>query len=288
MNETPSLDDLSLFLTVADSGSLSAAARYSGIPLPTLSRRMGKLETALGRALFLRGPAGYTLTAEGRALADRIADLRGVRRKLALWQGATAGPVAVRITAGFWTSRHLATTLRPADTPLWCPAFVPSNAALDIARREADIGIRNQPPASTRLAIRRLRRIDYAVYGTGPGITGFVTLPENLPAPPSQRWLRAHHGDQITTTASDTRLCLDLALSGFGRIVMPCFAGDAEPGLLRLSDPITEISHEEWLVSHHEARHDPPVRAALTAIAAALTQSTANPAPPAIDSPPPA
>lgn len=69
---------------------------------------------------------------------------------------------------------------------------------------------------------------------------------------------------------------------------MPCFAGDAEPGLLSLSDPITEIGHEEWLVPHHEARHDPPVRAALTAIAAALTQATDNPATPAIDSPPPA
>lgn len=267
MNETPNLEDLELFQTVAAAGSLSAAARELGMPLPTLSRRMGRLESLCDRALFLRGKHGYALTAEGRDLAERTAELRTVRRKLDLWQGAQAGPVIVRITAGFWTARLLAQVLRPDET--WRPAFVASNAALDLARREADIGLRNRAPESARLARRRLRRIDYAIYGV-PGATGFVTLAESTAAPPSQRWLRAHHGDEIAATASDTRLCLDLALSGFGRVVLPCFAGDAEPRLDRLSAPIEDIAHDEWLVSHHEARHDPPIRAALDHVAEAL------------------
>lgn len=274
MNETQfSLDDLAVLVEVARCGSLSEASRQSDIPLPTLSRRMTRLERQCGRALFLRGKAGYTLTAEGRALVERVAGLNAIRRKADLWRDATVGPVPVRITAGLWTSRYLAQRLRPGGAPLWRPAFLPSNVNLDLAHREADIGIRNRAPESSRLARQRLRRIDFAIYAPDAQVNGFVSLPPGAIAPPSQRWLYEHHGADITTTASDPRLCLDLALGGFGRIVLPTFVGDTEPGLIRLSDPIPELAHEEWLVSHHAARHDPPVRAALNTIAEALTHT---------------
>jgi DNA-binding transcriptional LysR family regulator len=275
MNETPtantpSLDDLALFLDVARAGSLSEAAKRTGTPLPTLSRRMAKLEQTTGRTLFLRGKTGYALSAEGRDLAERIGELSSLKRAATLWASTAHGPVPVTITAGFWTARHIARHLSPDPKGLWRPAFAPSNAALDIARREADIGIRNKPPESTRLARQPLRRIDYAIYAISGAINGYVALPDGVPSTPSQRWLRSEHGAEITTTATDPRLCLDLARNGFGRIILPTFAGDGERGLRRLSDPIPGLSHEEWLVSHNEARHDPPIRAALTAVASAL------------------
>lgn len=72
--------------------------------------------------------------------------------------------------------------------------------------------------------------------------------------------------DRIVTTASDARLELDLTRAGVGKMVLPTFIGDDENGLMRLSDPIPELTHDEWLVTHHDARHDPPVRAAIDAI----------------------
>lgn len=271
MNESqPSLDDLALFLDVAAAGSLTEAAQRRGVPLPTLSRRMTKLEQATGRTLFLRGRAGYALSGDGRALAAELRDLPGVRRRVARWMQADQGPIRVRITAGFWTARHLATRLAPDRSAPWVPAFVASNATLDLARREADIGIRNRAPTSARLAQQRLRRVDYAIYATGPEVTGYVALPAGAGLAASQRWLHDTHGDQIVTTATDPRLCLDLALAGFGRVVLPTFAGDATAGLIRVSAQIEALRHDAWLVSHHEARHDPPIRAALNAIATAL------------------
>ena len=62
--DLPPLDDLALFLAVADTGGLAAAARMTGVPLPTLSRRMAELERRTARRLFLRGKKGYALTAE--------------------------------------------------------------------------------------------------------------------------------------------------------------------------------------------------------------------------------
>jgi len=270
MNETPSLDDLALFAAVARAGSLSAAARDVSMPLPTLSRRMARLEQQTGRALFLRGKAGYALTAQGRALAAELSPLTDLSHRLARWQDRGRGPQPVRITAGLWTSRHLARTLAPGPGAGWVPAFLPSDAPLDLARREADIGLRNRPPDHPWLARQRLRRVDFAIYGVHGAPPGFITLPETVPLTPSQRWVHLHHGGDIATTATDPRLCLDLALAGAGRMVLPVFVGGQEPGLTPLSDPIPDLAHDAWLVSHHDARHDPPIRAALTAIAAGL------------------
>ncbi|ANT59401.1 LysR family transcriptional regulator [Salipiger sp. CCB-MM3] len=272
MKDAPSLDDVMLFLAVTDAGTLGGAAALTGASQPTLSRRMTELERQLGQRLFQRGAQRYALTAEGRQLAEEMRGLRAQASLLARWT-AQEGPVRVRITAGLWTSRYIARGLARVWSPqdAWLPEFAASNADLDIARRAADIGIRNRRPEQPWLAGRRTVRLSYAAYGRGPQVQGYVTLPPGAASTPSERWLRVTHPDEIVTHASDARLALDLALGGVARIVMPCFAGDAEPGLMRLSEPIDALSHDEWLVAHHDARHDPPVRAALDALHGLLT-----------------
>lgn len=268
MKTKPSLDDLMLFLRVAETGSLSAAAKGAGASVPTLGRHMTRLEAQLGRRLFLRGPAGYALTAEGRELADEALGLRHAAERIDRWQVRDFRAVRVRVTAGFWTSRCLARSIREVwnERAIWVPDFVAENKTVDIARREADIGIRNRRPEQDWLAGRRTRRIDFAEYGVSPEVRGYVTLPAESYLTPSARWVWETHGSEVVMVASDTRLAKELALAGVGRVVLPTFVGAVETGLVRLSEPIAAIGHDEWLVSHHEARHDPPVRAALDAI----------------------
>jgi DNA-binding transcriptional LysR family regulator len=265
----PSLDDLALFLAVAEGGGLTGAARATGATLPTLSRRMAALERALGRRLFDRGPKGYALTSDGRRLLAELEGLRDIRARLRRWAGPEASAPQVRITAGVWTSRYLARGIGDlwTDGAGWTPVFVASNAQVDIARREADIGIRSRRPDRPWLAGRRTGVIRYAFYARDPSVAGYVALPPEAAATtPSQRWLRDRHTAEIVTEASEMRLVLDLGIGGAGRVLLPCFAGDAEPGLQRVSPDIDDLTHEEWLVSHHEARHDPPVRKALDAL----------------------
>ena len=65
------LNALALFVESAQAGSLSEAARRTGVPLPTLSRKIRKLEEALGMRLLERGPSGLVLTPVGtRLLAE--------------------------------------------------------------------------------------------------------------------------------------------------------------------------------------------------------------------------
>ena len=270
-----SLDDLALFLAVAQAGGLQGAAAATGISAPTLSRRMAELERTLATRLFERGRTGYTLTSRGRSLLAETGPLRQMQARLAAWSGSATASPRVRITAGVWTAqliaRRIAEVWRPGDP--WVPEFLSANAALDLARREADIGIRARRPDQPWLAGRKVQDVTYAVYGRPDAPEGFIALAEGLPSTPAERWLRATHPDVILTTVNSERLALDLAQAGLGRIVLPCFAGDAAEGLARLSPPIPEAAHEAWLVAHHDARHDPPVRRALAALSRLLRRA---------------
>jgi DNA-binding transcriptional LysR family regulator len=268
MEASLGLDDCALFLAVADSGGAAAAARLARVPLPTLSRRMTEFERRAGQRLFLRGSRGYALTAAGRALAAEAGALRDVRARLDRWQAGEKARPRVRITAGLWTMRLIARRIAEVWSPdaAWVPELLATNAALDIARREADIGVRSVKADQPWLASRRIGPVPHAIYGTPGAPPGFVSLSDAVPTTPAERWLRATRPAEVITAASDARLALDLARAGVGRIVLPCFAGDGEGGLVRLSEPIAELAQDEWIVSHHEARHDPPIRAALDAL----------------------
>lgn len=63
--------DLELVVTLAESGSLTAAARMLHAAQPALSRRLARLERDLGTRLFERGRRGATPTPAGRVLVER-------------------------------------------------------------------------------------------------------------------------------------------------------------------------------------------------------------------------
>lgn len=278
MKRTLSLDDLVLFLAVADSGGLARAARSTGVSVPTLSRRMAALETTMALKLFVRGPKGYSLTAQGRSLLQEVQDLRGVASRLAGF-GERERPSSVRITAGHWTSRFLARHVGQfwSSADPWVPEFLATDASVDVARREADIGIRNRRPDQPWLAGQRTATIAFAPFAQNLDISGWIALPEEAATSPSQRWIYANHRKHIITVANSPRLALDLALSGLGQVVLPNFAA-VGTGLVQTGPEIDELWHEEWLVSHHDARHDPPIRAALNAIATLLRDRVKRPA----------
>ena len=118
--------------------------------------------------------------------------------------------------------------------------------------------------------------------GSTSSYDAFLSKVSPRPAPPVFSGISTDSGssssDEVTTdqtltfsgtaTASST---VTLYRAGVGRVVLPTFAGEGEQGLVRVSEPIGELTHEEWLVSHHDARHDPPVRLALDAVHRLLT-----------------
>jgi DNA-binding transcriptional LysR family regulator len=267
----PSWDDYAHFAVVARFGGLTRAAEITGASVATLSRRMRALETLLGRRLFVHGREGYALTADGRALAERTTAMVVAAEGIERW-GFDRGPTCVRISAGTWTSLDLARNLRRYWSPgdAWMPEFVRCDLNMDLARRVVDIGVRNARPDQPWLAGRRTGRVAFAAYGLGPEVEGWIAPSFDADLTPSGRWIARNHPGRSTAKANDPQLAVELALAGVGRVVLPTFVGDGIGPLLRLSEPIEELTTEEWLVAHHEARHDPPIRAALDALGAWL------------------
>jgi len=70
------LDDLQAFRAVAEMKSFSKAAEAVHISQPAFSRRIEKLESALGVRLLDRNTRRVTLTAVGRDFARKVEVLR--------------------------------------------------------------------------------------------------------------------------------------------------------------------------------------------------------------------
>ncbi len=153
-----SWDDLRLFLVVAQTGSLSQAARKLRIGQPTVSRRLAQLEEQLGYALCDRGIDGIRLTSKGEQLLEPIQRMDAA--------------------ASEWTGRAQHTDQRPQGTvritapPGIAHDFVAPFAAdlrqqypminlqvlarieyLDLARREAELAIRMRPTDQKELEV---------------------------------------------------------------------------------------------------------------------------------------
>lgn len=263
-----SWDDLALFAATARSGALAPAAAATGVSVPTLSRRMKALERHLGRRLFRHGAHGYAPTPDGRDLLARAERMEAAAAEIGAWQTRAAGPPRVRISAGTWTARALAANLPAFWSPgaPWAPEFVHCNLDMDIARREIDIGVRNRRPEQPWLAGRRTATVRHAPYAASLSVEGWIGATDEAAPLPSERWLAREHGSEIRVVANDPALRMTLAEAGVGRVVLPTFIGDAAQGLVRAGPVIDALTSEEWLVSHHDTRHDLPIRAALDAI----------------------
>lgn len=66
---------LTHFLTVAETGSVQAAARHLNISQPAITKSIRLLEDHLGASLFDRSPAGMMLTEAGRTLRSRARNI---------------------------------------------------------------------------------------------------------------------------------------------------------------------------------------------------------------------
>src|SRR3546814_13132289 len=78
-------DKLQYFLSVAHHGTLARAAQALHVDPTTVSRRVSSLEADLPQTLFERAPAGFVLTAAGRAPVPHAETMPAAERQSAAW-----------------------------------------------------------------------------------------------------------------------------------------------------------------------------------------------------------
>lgn len=270
--QTPDWDDLRFFLALCEAGTLSGAARATGVEHTTVARRIDALETALGARLFDRFPKGWSLTAVGTTLVPHARKLEDdMHALLNVARGASEVVGVVRVSAPpALAACLLAPRLR---TPL---ARLPgveidlrAEARMtDLMRRQADIALRFARPTSPGLVARLLAQVDYALYAHEDYVTNrlpeqweFLGYDELQQGAPQQEWLDTVRGNRrYSVRSNDMLTLLQAAVAGCGVGVFPRYAAAGAPGLVVL-DPACPVRLKLWLVMHDDVRRAPHVRA---------------------------
>lgn len=159
------------FLTTAEEGSLSAAARVLGLTQPTLGRQVSALEEELGVVLFERVGKGLVLTPVGRELLDHARAMQDAAGRMSIAAAGQSQAIEGRITitASEVMSAHVLppalTRLRQAAPRLEIDVLA-SDSLQDLQRREADIAIRHVRPEQPELIARLVREPTASLYAS--------------------------------------------------------------------------------------------------------------------------
>lgn len=155
------LDNLRLFLTILEKGSLAAAGRETGLSPATVSERLVALEGYYGTRLLNRTTRALSPTEEGRALADGarrlLADAEALEARVKYGIERVAG--RIRLSAPFDLGRtRIAAVLDAfqAAHPAVTFDLHLHDGYVDVAAQGLDLAIRFGDLADSSLKSRRL------------------------------------------------------------------------------------------------------------------------------------
>jgi DNA-binding transcriptional LysR family regulator len=265
-------DDFRLFLELVRSGSARGAAQALGVSHSTIVRRVERLEKSLGATLFDRDFTGYRPTAAGEALLESaesaeqaiLAADRQLRGKDAQLKGE------IRLTTPDIVANYfLVPELRSFKEiyPQIELSVLISYDLYDLARREADVAIRfigggRNPPEG--LIGRKLGSASSCYYATEAYLDEFDPWGKNSAAswigwdeperhPP---WVKASPFPNAPTHGHFNNAMLQVAAvqNNLGLATLPCFVGDAVPGIVRIPGCVPFANYDIWMLSHPDLR----------------------------------
>lgn len=271
-------DDLQIVSAIADTGTLSGAARRLGVSHATVFRRLADMEKRLGVVLFERSRAGYTPNTAGEdlaAVAKRVeADILGAERRLAGKDLKLSGSIRLTTTDTLFHGL-LAPALSEFRTsyPDIELEVVISNQVHSLSKREADIAIRPTRSPPETLVGRRVGSIQQAIYGQRHcGYNTPISLdtlteypwigPDNHMGDSAlEAWMERQGLNQRCHYRVDSILGMQTAVRHSPCLaVLPCYLGDADAKLRRLTSPIAELSTPLWLLTHSDSRRTNRIR----------------------------
>lgn len=275
-------DQLRYALALARCATLSAAARALGVDHTTMARRIEALEQALGRPAFERGPDGFLPTPLGATLvaaAERMeTEMQALARRIDGADPALTGTIRLT-TTGYFAASLFAPALAGlrARHPGLDIALIATNRNLDLSRREADLALRMSRPDTPGLVIRRMGQVAFACYAatTDPRPFDqqvFIAYDESMANALVQRFLLSLIPEsRIALRANMAHAMIAAARAGLGAVMLPCLAGEGEPGLRRVPTPRAMPPADLWLLYHEDLRRSPRLRAAVDFVDAVIS-----------------
>jgi DNA-binding transcriptional LysR family regulator len=269
-------DDLRFFLAFADKRSIAAAARHLGTSHSTVLRRLASLEKKLGARVLERLPTGYSMTAAGQQLWERLNGvaerIEGAQRELAGRDTRPSGTIRVTSTD---TLIHGLLSPMFADFRRLNPSIqlqlVVNNTFLSLTKREADVAIRpsNRPPE--HLTGRKVGRIQTALYaarsywkthGRKPLAEQQWVVPDDSLGHLAQaKWAAAHAPARRVAVTVDSLLGMANAVrAGMGVGMLLTLLAEEDRQLVRIADPDAQLDTDLWILIHADLKHVPRIR----------------------------
>ena len=262
MEDALNWNDTPAFLAVARTGTLTGAAGVLGAGVATVSRRIERLEDALGVPLFARAQTGYQLTDEGAALLPRAEALEAAMDG---FRSAADAGRGVRGHVRVATAENLA-------NPLLIPSLGPLLAAhpgltvevstdvasVNLHKRDADLAVRMVRPTRGHLTVRRIGTLGFGLYGSadymtqrgdGVGFEGdsYIGWADRFGDLPAAQWLARSFRDTAPVVVTATLASqLSAAQAGLGLAVLPHFLAQ-DAGLQRVPVELG-VDQDIWLV----------------------------------------
>lgn len=287
---SPDWDDYRHFLAVAETGSLSAAARRLGVSQPTVGRRIDALELALQARLFDRLSRGYALTSAGesvRELAKSMErDAQVIQRRVGGEQGVPAGKVRVAAAVGlgvYWLAPRLPQLT--ATYPQLDIDLIIDMSLSDLMRGEADVALRVGGPGSVALVGRRLGAVSTGLFASRAYLDARGT-PLSLGELASHDYVesigdiaqlaqakelrRIVRGARVAACTNDLSGMLEMVRAGLGVAALPSYVTGLYPELRRVLERQFDIRLDLWLLTRSELRDTARVRAVLDFLIGAM------------------
>jgi DNA-binding transcriptional LysR family regulator len=268
--------DVRIFLAVARTGTLGAAARALRLSHPTIGRRLRTLEESTGQTLFQRTADGFVLTGEGSAvlsLAEQMEESAlAMERRLAGEQQELEG--TLRVSSADWFGAYV---LPPVIAeyarhyPLVEIEVLTGTRLFNLAQREADVAFRIIPFDGADIVQRRLIHMQYGVYvaadntdpvdGDGTGCR-LIAMDTSTGAYPDVDWLRKRFPNAKAVLRSNNRnVQAQMCGKGLGIAVLPRPLGDQICTIRRLELDEDPPHREIWMGYHRDLRRLQRLRA---------------------------
>lgn len=285
---TPSWDDLRVLLAVYREQSFLGAARALGLSTSTVARRVDGLEAALRRPLVRRSTDGTTLEPDALPLVSLAEQLElgldSVRR--APDHSAVAGTVRLSMGEGFVRPLARFVAELRARHPALQFEIASEHAFVDLARREADIGIRKARSTSKVLVQRSVGALAFGLYASQSYVDrrlrtaqitaedfkrlDFVGHDKSLARLPQSQWLAARGVERWALRSNSDLAIEEAVLSGMGLALLAEPQARTTSGLVRVHCEAPSPSLPVFLAWHSELSRVERYRTVLRALEPAL------------------
>jgi|GEM_PF-290689 len=284
-NKRPVWDDLRILLEVHRRGSFLAAGLQLGMSTSTVARRIGALEKHQGSALVHRTSQGVWLEREALEfirLAEGFEQSLAARRRDRGGDSPYAGVVRISAPDGVMLAVAKASARFRRLHPETFIEAVSELRFVDLASREADIGVRSRRSSSPVLIDKSLGEIVTGIYASeeylaralpgrflgarGYGQQDFIV--EDGPThrrSPSQ-WMSQRGASRFMFRTNSAEARLHAAEAGMGLVLLAVGLSKKHPRLIRVGLEAPLPTYRLYLTMHKELRKTPRIRGVAASI----------------------